>query len=131
MNPEAAAYRRKAAILLSQLEEIDPDRLPDLIVHQSYYVIYHAAIAALLAAHGSAPTKHGKVHVALGDLAEERDGESEGHRIRTAVLEVYRWRVRADDEPDARPEEIRLAVRRTTELRDTVLAFCDRVLAEA
>jgi uncharacterized protein (UPF0332 family) len=129
VNQEAEALRRKADGLVTELLRMDPVTMPVGVIHHSYYAVYHASMAALLAAYGTSSSKHGKVHEAIGRLAIERAGAVEGRQIAAAVQEAYEMRIRADYEPDARPEETRLAAERISLLRATVLAFCDRVLA--
>jgi uncharacterized protein (UPF0332 family) len=125
---EAKTHRTRAADLRSQAERISPETAPDALISISYYAIYHAAVAALLTAHGTAPTKHGKIHRALAKLAEAREGEACAREIETAIENAYEMRVRADYEPDARPEETRANAERISALRDSVIAFCERVV---
>jgi uncharacterized protein (UPF0332 family) len=125
---EAKTHRARAAELRSQAERIKPETAPDALISLSYYAIYHAAVAALLTAHSTAPGKHGKIHRALAKLAETREGEACAREIETAIENAYEMRIRADYEPDARPEETRANAERISALRDTVIAFCDRVI---
>jgi hypothetical protein len=43
------------------------------VIHGAYFAMFHAARAALLAAHGKASTKHGSVATALAQLGAEQD----------------------------------------------------------
>jgi uncharacterized protein (UPF0332 family) len=128
VTAEAKTHRARAAELRSQAERISSETAPDGLISISYYAIYHAAVAALLTAHGTTPTKHGKIHRALAKLAETREGEACAREIETAIENAYEMRIRANYEPDARPEETRTNAARISALRDTVMAFCDRVI---
>jgi uncharacterized protein (UPF0332 family) len=128
VTADAAAHRRRAAELREQAEKQSPQTAPDALVTLSYYAVFHAALAALLTAHGTAPTKHGKVHRALAKLAETKEGETRAREIESAIENAYEMRIRANYEADARPEETRANAERIPTLRDTVIAFCDRVI---
>nr|WP_242480356.1 HEPN domain-containing protein [Rhodovibrio sodomensis] len=118
----------KSRRLRAEAEAISPTQAPSAVISACYYAAFHAAIAALLAVHGTAPTKHGTVHDALAKLAKAREPEADAAAIKDALERAYEMRIRADYEPDARPEETRVNAERISELRDTVIAFCDRVI---
>ena len=128
MTADAAAHRRRADELREQAERQSPQTAPDAVVTLSYYAVFHAALAALLTAYGTAPSKHGKVHRALAKLAETQEGEARAREIESAIEDAYEMRVRANYEPDTRPDETRADAERIPALRDTVIAFCDRVI---
>ena len=128
MNPEPGSHRDKARRLTGECDHLSSDQAPVARINTSYYAIYHAAMAALLTANGTAPTKHGKVHDALARLAKTRETPADAKKIKQAIEDAYEMRVRADYEPDARPEETRRNAERVPALRDTVIAFCDRVI---
>ncbi|MDZ7714395.1 MAG: HEPN domain-containing protein [Rhodovibrio sp.] len=131
MNAEASSHRHKARRLTGECDHLSPDEAPVALISTSYYAIYHACVAALLSAHGTAPGKHGKVHRAIAELAAKLEGEARAQEVESAIEDAYEMRVRADYEPDGRPEETRRNAERIPALRDTVIAFCDRVIAGA
>ena len=128
MSSEYRAYLDKSRSLRAEAEATPAAKAPSAVISTSYYAAFHAAIAALLAVHGTAPTKHGKVHEALAKLAKAREPSSDAAAIKDAIERAYEMRVRADYEPDAWPEETRANADSIPALRDTVIAFCDRVI---
>ena len=128
MNSEAGAHRDKARRLTSECCHLSPDSAPVALISSCYYAIYHASVVALLAANDTTPTKHGKVHNALARLAKTREVPADAQKIKQAIEDAYEMRIRADYDPDARPEETRRNAERIPALRDTVIAFCDRMI---
>lgn len=128
MTPDVDLEWRKAKRKLEEARALSADTTPDALVSSSYYAMYHAIIAALISANGTAPTKHGKLHQALVRLADSREGRDFADEIAFAIDEAYKMRIRADYDPGATPDETRADAERIPALRDTVVAFCDRVI---
>jgi uncharacterized protein (UPF0332 family) len=128
VTSEARSHRDKAERLRRECGSISPAQAPDAVISLSYYAVYHACVAALLAANATAPRKHGKVHDAIGKLADSREASPIAREIKQAVEQAYEMRIRADYDPGARPDETRADAERIPALRDTVVAFCDRVI---
>ena len=128
MSTEVRVCRDKAERCRKEADEISSTQAPNGMIGMSYLAVYHAAMAALLAAHGTSPTKHGKLHDALARLAEQREVPAKAHEIHEAVERMNTMRVRANYDPSVRPEETRADAERIPALRDTVIAFCDRVI---
>jgi uncharacterized protein (UPF0332 family) len=98
----------------------------ETVVHNSYYAMFHAARAALLAVEGSASTKHGRAVDAFVGLVKRRfRAEAAPHAA--ALLRAYRHRITADY-GDADLTEVG---RRLRERVAPFLAFCRGLVEEA
>lgn len=75
MNAEARKSLGIATGLLDELQTHDPSEIRRMATHSAYYVMYHAARAVLLDAHGTVSTKHGSVLDAFGLLVREESPE--------------------------------------------------------
>jgi uncharacterized protein (UPF0332 family)/predicted nucleotidyltransferase len=66
----------------------------ETIVHNSYYAMFHAARAALLAVEGSASTNHGRVVETFGRMVKRRRMTGRGHAA--ALKSAAKLRMTAD-----------------------------------
>jgi uncharacterized protein (UPF0332 family) len=130
VSPEADYNWRQAQRFSYKVRLLDPVEFPEAVVHYSYYAIYHASLAVLLTVEGSTPTKHGSVNTAMCRLAAAREGPDEERALRFALREAYEMRLRADYMADTPIPRRQADAADIAAHRDTVLAFCDRVLAD-
>ncbi|MGH6945329.1 MAG: nucleotidyltransferase domain-containing protein [Geminicoccaceae bacterium] len=79
----------------AELSAETPDARFEGVIHGAYYAMFHGARAALLAAEGSASTKHGRVVDAFVALVKRRY-RAEAARHAAALLRAYRHRITAD-----------------------------------
>jgi uncharacterized protein (UPF0332 family) len=128
VTPAAEPHWRQAQRFVRQADKSDPDEDPEAVIHHCYYAIYHAAIAALLQTHGTAPSKHGKVNDAIAQLAGQTVDATHEKTIRQAVVEAYRARVRADYLADTPIAQRQADAREILGYRDDVLAFCRKIV---
>jgi len=131
MTPEAEPHWRQAQRFARQSTKFDADENPEAVIHCCYYAIYHAAVAALLHAHGTAPSKHGKVNDAIVQLASRTARPETVYAIRTAVVQAYKFRVRADYLADTPIVQRQTDAREVRGYRDDVLEFCRAVVESA
>ena len=68
----------------------------ETIVHNSYYAMFHAARAALLALEGTASTKHGRVVETFARTAKRRRLGSAATDLAKTLSEAYELRGKAD-----------------------------------
>lgn len=84
----------KAERFAGQAEQAVPEAY-ETVIHNSYYAMFHAARAALLAVEGSASTKHGRVVDAFKNLVKRRF-RPEAARHAASLIWAYRHRLTAD-----------------------------------
>ena len=72
MTLEVERRLRKAEDFVAKAFRIDVEDAPEAVVHLAYYAMYHAAVAALIEAHGEAPKKHGRVIAEYGRLVKDQ-----------------------------------------------------------
>jgi uncharacterized protein (UPF0332 family) len=113
MNPEARKLFDIAEALLAEAVRQDPVTMPRSSAHTAYYVMFHAARAVLLDAHGTVSTKHGSVLDGFGALV--RNEAPETRRWAKELRSAYNARLQGDYlgkalAPDDAAELIALAV---------------------
>ena len=91
----ARAALDKAERFAGQAELAMPDAY-ETVVHNSYYAMFHAARAALLAAQGMASTKHGRVVATFARLVERRKLGREAGELAQVLTYAYALRANAD-----------------------------------
>jgi len=79
MNPEVAAHLEKARRLLSQAQALDADAAPEAIAHLSYYAMFHAATAVLIARGPTPARTHQGVIGAFGRLVKDLGADPRSH----------------------------------------------------
>ncbi|MBK1667447.1 hypothetical protein CKO28_05305 [Rhodovibrio sodomensis] len=131
MTPEAEPHRRQAQRFVRQADKFDAEEDPEAVIHYGYYAIYHAGVAALLQVHGTAPSKHGKVNDAIAQLARNTVGSGQEAAIRHAVVQAYKFRVRADYLADTPIAQRQADAREILACRDEVLKFCRQIVETA
>jgi uncharacterized protein len=85
---KAERYAEQAAQALPQAYET--------VVHNSYYAMFHAARAALLAVDGNASTNHGRVIGAFRDLVRRRRPGWAARGLARTLANAYKLRIEAD-----------------------------------
>ena len=125
MTDEVRQRLAKANRLAAQLGGLDPSAQAEMLVHQAYYAMFHAAVAVVLARRGTAPVRHSTVVSEFGRLAQTM-GE-EGRRHGRALNRAHDIRLLADYGVDTTilPETARDAVRAAEEF----VRFCEPILA--
>ena len=68
----------------------------ETVVHNSYYAMFHAARAALLAVEGTASTNHGRVVEAFGRMVRKRKLGKEAVDLAGVLKKAYNLRADAD-----------------------------------
>jgi uncharacterized protein (UPF0332 family) len=122
---DAAGHVEKARSFLEEASAADQNGLPRAIIHVCYYAMYHAVAAALMGAHGSAPTNHGRAIHKGSTLLAERLGP-EGEQAGESIYRAYQLRLLVDYSID--PDHL---VDRAVSLREEaeqVLACCTKLL---
>ncbi len=84
---KAERYAEQAAQAVPQAYET--------VVHNSYYAMFHAARAALLAVEGSASTNHGRVIETFARMAKRQRAKALGEHAAT-LKAAYELRIKAD-----------------------------------
>lgn len=128
MSGDARYHRAKADGLLTELPGW-PGSSPVTTIHLSYYAMWHAATAALLHRNGSVSRNHGRLIAAFKALIASEPETASGVSP-DALDRAYELRCRADYEAGVPPEDMVEHAREIGDLRASVLAFCDRVLAD-
>jgi uncharacterized protein (UPF0332 family)/predicted nucleotidyltransferase len=91
----AGAALAKAERYAEQAAQAPPQAY-ETVVHNSYYAMFHAARAALLAVEGNASTNHSRVHAAFAAMIRRRRlGRTAGALART-LAQAYKLRIEAD-----------------------------------
>jgi uncharacterized protein (UPF0332 family)/predicted nucleotidyltransferase len=85
----------KAERFAGQAERAIPEAY-ETVVHNSYYAMFHAARAALLAVQGTASTKHGRVVATFARMVERRKLGQEASDLAATLTEAYKLRAEAD-----------------------------------
>ncbi len=116
----------KAAELITELEQIDPDKTPSFFLHAGYYSMFHAAQAVVIFQSGRAPKKHAALLSTFGNLLKDTE---EGRRLGKSIKEASVNRIASDYglEPFASPERARLALVRAREF----LAACRKLIGRS
>jgi uncharacterized protein (UPF0332 family)/predicted nucleotidyltransferase len=91
----ARAAMAKAERYAEQAAQAVPDAY-ETVVHNSYYAMFHAARAALLAVDGNASTNHGRVVSAFGDMVRRRRLGRAARGLARTLGQAYELRVEAD-----------------------------------
>jgi uncharacterized protein (UPF0332 family) len=115
----------KARGFLEEASAADPNGLPRATVHVCYYAMYHAVAAALVGAHGSAPTSHGRAIHKGSALLAERLGH-EGEQAGESIYRAYQLRLLVDYSVD--PDHLVDRALRLREEAEQVLAACMKLL---
>jgi uncharacterized protein (UPF0332 family) len=123
---DAERALRQAERLAQQAAELAPASF-EAVIHLSYYAMFHAARAALLATEGSATTRHGRLPKAFAVMVR-RTGREGGRRHAEAFQEAYDLRITSDYGFGER-ELSREAAELVAEVEGFV-AFCRAVLRE-
>jgi uncharacterized protein len=95
----ARAALDKAERFAGQAEQAMPEAY-ETVVHNSYYAMFHAARAALLAVQGTASTKHGQVVATFARMVERRKLGQEASDLAQTLTDAYELRAGADYGPD-------------------------------
>ena len=122
---DAAGHVEKARSFLEEASAADPNGLPRAMIHVCYYAMYHAVAAALIAAHGSAPTSHGRAIHKGSALLAERLGP-EGEQAGESIYRAYQLRLLVDYSVD--PDHLVDRASRLREEAEQVLASCHKLL---
>jgi uncharacterized protein (UPF0332 family) len=85
----------KAERFAGQAEQALPDAY-ETVVHNSYYAMFHAARAALLAVDGTASTSHGRVVEAFARMVMQAKFGAVARGCATTLKQAYELRVQAD-----------------------------------
>jgi uncharacterized protein (UPF0332 family)/predicted nucleotidyltransferase len=85
----------KAERFAGQAELAMPEAY-ETVVHNSYYAMFHAARAALLAVQGTASTKHGRVVTTFARMVERRKLGQEASDLAEILTRAYELRADAD-----------------------------------
>ncbi len=92
----ARAAMAKAERYAEQAAQALPEAY-ETVVHNSYYAMFHAARAALLAVEGNASTNHGRVVSAFQDMVRPRRLGRAARGLARTLGRAYELRVEADD----------------------------------
>ena len=115
----------KAERFAEQAEQALPQAY-ETIVHNSYYAMFHAARAALLAVEGSASTNHGRVVETFKEMMRRR--RIKGGRDYAVALEgAAKLRMKAD----YGNEDLTEAGRRLRDQIESFLGFCGKLVDAA
>jgi uncharacterized protein (UPF0332 family) len=125
MKPEIGNRLAKARLFLAEAGRADPAVSPLSIVHDSYYAMFHAALAVLSHHLNKPPVKHATVIGEFGRLA--RDWGEEARRHGRALNDAQELRLASDYAPEIVPTA-EDAARARDEARE-FLAFCEKRLA--
>jgi len=85
----------KAERFAEQAEQALPQAY-ETVVHNSYYAMFHAARAALLALEGTASTNHGRVVDTFAQSVTRRQLDPPAADCAAALSEAYKLRIEAD-----------------------------------
>jgi uncharacterized protein (UPF0332 family) len=91
----ARAAMAKAERYAEQAAQVAPQAY-ETVVHNSYYAMFHAARAALLAVDGNASTNHGRVVGAFEDMVRRRRLGRTARGLAQTLADAYKLRVEAD-----------------------------------
>ncbi len=94
MSVEAKRHLEKAERLLRQATALDPEDAPEALVHLSYYAMFHAATAVLIAHRDEAAKTHVGLIGSFGRLVKDR-GET-ARRHGRALNQAEDLRLQAD-----------------------------------
>lgn len=124
MNDGARLRFVKARQFLTEAQKADPKESPLSIVHESYYAMFHAALAVLEQSMDQPPTRHGMVIGAFGRLV--KDMGDEGKRHGRAFNDAQELRLACDYAPGNVPtgEDARII----RENARAFLEFCEKRL---
>jgi predicted nucleotidyltransferase len=115
----------KAERFATQAERAVPEAY-ETVVHNSYYAIFHAARAALLAVQGTASTKHGTAVVTFGRMVAKRKRGVQARDLAEALMQAHKLRADADyGKEDLTKEGVALRARMRP-----FLAFCAKLVDE-
>lgn len=96
----------------------------EVVIHAAYFSMHHAARAALIAAHGSASTNHGRVLASFAKLAAEHDAAT-GLANALALQAAYDLRIISDYGRAGR--ELTGEAAELTRQMNEFLDFCRRI----
>jgi uncharacterized protein len=116
----------KAERFAAQAEQAVPEAY-ETIVHNSYYGMFHAARAALLAVEGTASTNHGRVVDAFARMVKRGRFGASARGCATILNEAYELRAQAD----YGSEDLTKAGRRLRERVAPFLALCRSMVGQA
>jgi uncharacterized protein len=85
----------KAERFAGQAEQAIPEAY-ETIVHNSYYAMFHAARAALLAVQGTASTNHGRAVASFARLVERHKLGQEASDLAQTLTQAHKLRAAAD-----------------------------------
>jgi predicted nucleotidyltransferase/uncharacterized protein (UPF0332 family) len=85
----------KAERFAGQAEQAVPAAY-ETVVHNSYYAMFHAARAALLAVQGTASTQHGRAVASFARMVERRKLGQEAGDLAATLTQAYKLRATAD-----------------------------------
>jgi predicted nucleotidyltransferase len=115
----------KAERFATQAERAVPEAY-ETVVHNSYYAMFHAARAALLAVQGTASTKHGTVVATFGRMVAKQKLGVHARDLGEALTQAHKLRAGADYGKEDLTEE---GVALRAQMRPFV-AFCTRLVEE-
>jgi len=117
----------KARTLLAQARRLDPNRDAEGVIHLSYYAMYHAAVAVLLARSRTVPTRHSSVIGRFGLLAKKLGDEA--REAGRTINRAFDLRLLADYDVAAQDlgEDARIIRGKATRFLKT----CERLTATA
>ena len=116
----------KAERFAGQAEQALPEAY-ETVVHNSYYAMFHAARAALLAAEGTATISHGRVVEAFARMVKRGKFGATARGLATALNEAYELRAQAD----YGSEDLTKEGRRLRERVAPFLVFCRSIIDQA
>lgn len=93
------------------------------VSHFCYYAMFHAALAVMIDARGSAPTNHGRLLRAFGQFARTEFG-ADGQRIYRAMSKAYYGRIEADYNPRVFRAEVEAEAAQLVGEMDFLLQRC-------
>jgi uncharacterized protein (UPF0332 family)/predicted nucleotidyltransferase len=116
----------KAERFATQAEQALPEAY-ETVVHNSYYAMFHAARAALLAAEGTASTNHGRVVDAFARMVKRDKLGATARACATTLEQAYELRAQAD----YGSEDLTSAGRRLRRRLAPFLALCRSMVDQA
>ena len=116
----------KAERFAGQAEQALPEAY-ETVVHNSYYAMFHAARAALLAVEGSASTNHGRVVDAFARMVKRGKLGAVAKSCARTLSEAHELRAQAD----YGNEDLTSVARQLREQIAPFLAFCGSMVDQA
>jgi uncharacterized protein len=104
-----------------------PDERFEGVVHGSYYAMFHAARAALLAAEGTASSKHGRVVKAFARMVKRGKLGTVASDCAATLEQAYEYRAQAD----YGSEDLSEVGRQLRERVAPFLSFCRSMVAQS